>query len=116
MHKTKIGGESKVLYILSILHTIQASQENAFCLYHQGKSNGEFFLITSTQMSPSLYSKNFCILIVIHPSIHSSYGQERCYCFGPVVATTGLQVEQREGWAPTGANNMVEAPCTMSVT
>lgn len=47
-------------------------------------------------------------LIVIHPSIHSSYGKGRCPCFGPIIATTGIQLQQRECGEPTGANNRVQ--------
>lgn len=43
MYNTKIGGESKVLYIISTFHIIQTSQKNAFSLYHQAKNNWIIF-------------------------------------------------------------------------
>lgn len=46
MYNIKIGGESKVFYILSSFPIIQTLQQNAFSPYHQGKNNCELFLIT----------------------------------------------------------------------
>ena len=47
MYNTKIGGESKVFYILSSFPIIQTLQQNAFSpSQFTGKNNCELFLIT----------------------------------------------------------------------
>lgn len=56
--------------------------------------------------------------MVIHPSICSSYGKGRCYCFGPIIATAGRYTATAERVLGThrckqhGART-VKAPCTI---